>query len=265
MEQIQKSQSAPERVYKDLQPYFDWTEDEASSTLVLMLPGFTKEQLRVQVTSNGVLRINCERQGIENIWHRFGKEFPIPPYCDTKNVDAKFEGGVLSVKFPKLITPENKPQQQETMTNPPQEEASMARQNSNEPKAPPQAQVVDEQEETPKEKESINDEKAKSKIDEQVEKDRENERTNDGLSETKEVVKAVEGWGKRQGKMTQRLKTRILDFNISLRSRDDKDVDELGFGDTKPKKGKMLMNMFVATLLVLVLGVYVKNAVWSSS
>lgn len=45
MEQIQKSQSAPERVYKDLQPYFDWTEDEASSTLILMLPGMVNHSI----------------------------------------------------------------------------------------------------------------------------------------------------------------------------------------------------------------------------
>ncbi|CAI8586593.1 unnamed protein product [Vicia faba] len=269
MDQIQKSQSAPERVYKDLQPYFEWTEDEASATLILMLPGFTKEQLRVQVTSKGVLRINCERQGIQNIWHRFGKEFPIPPYCDTNDVNAKFERGVLSIKFPKLITPDNKPQEQETITNPPQEQASIAHQNSDEPKAPTQAQVVDEQRETPKEKETepISDEKEKNKIEEQVENDQKNVKTNDESSETKEVVKTREIQKKHQGKITQRLKTRVLDFNISLRSRDDKDVDQVGFdfGVTRPKRGKMLMNKFVATLLVLVIGVYVKNAFWTSS
>ncbi|XP_058745135.1 inactive protein RESTRICTED TEV MOVEMENT 2-like [Vicia villosa] len=294
MAQIQKTQPAPERVYKDLQPYFEWIEDEASATLILMLPGFTKEQLRVQVTSKGVLRINCERQGIQNMWHRFGKEFPIPQYCDTNDVNAKFERGVLSIKFPKLITPDNKAQEQETITNPPQKEASIARQSSDEPKAPTQAQVIDEQRETPKKKEMkpisdekeknkieeqiendqkknevepIGDEKEKNKIEEQIENDQKNVKTNDETSEKKEVVKPHEGKGKRQGKITQRLKTRVLDFNISLRSRDDKDDDQVGFDfvDTRPKRGKMLMNMFVATLLVLVLGIYVKNAFWASS
>jgi len=228
--------------------------------------GFTKEQLRVQVTSKGVLRINCERQGIENIWHRFGKEFPIPPYCETNDVSAKFERGVLSIMFPKLITPANKPQEQETITNPPQE-SSMPQQLSDEPKAPikAQAQVVDDQQEAPKKEEPIIDEKENNKIEERVENDQKKVRTNDELLETKEVIKTAEVKGKRQGKMTQRLKTRILDFNISLRSRDDKDVNQLGFGfgDIKPKKGKLLANMIVATLLVLVLGVYVKNALWS--
>lgn len=228
--------------------------------------GFTKEQLRVQVTSKGVLRINCERQGIENIWHRFGKEFPIPPYCETNDVSAKFERGVLSIMFPKLITPANKPQEQEPITNPPQE-SSMPQQPSDEPKAPTQAQVVDDQQESsPKKEEPINDEKENNKIEEKVENDQKKVRTNDELLETKEVIKTAEGKGKRQGKMTQRLKTRILDFNISLRSKDDKDVNQLGFGfgDTRPKKGKLLVNMIVASLLVLVLGVYVKNALWSS-
>jgi len=35
----QKAQSTPDRVYKELQPYFEWNEDETSATLVLMLPG----------------------------------------------------------------------------------------------------------------------------------------------------------------------------------------------------------------------------------
>lgn len=35
----QKAQSTPDRVYKDLQPYHEWNEDETSATLVLMLPG----------------------------------------------------------------------------------------------------------------------------------------------------------------------------------------------------------------------------------
>jgi hypothetical protein len=238
--------------------------------------GFTKEQLRVQVTSKGVLRINCERQGIENIWHRCGKEFPIPPYCDTNDVNAKFERGVLSIKFPKLITPANKPQEQETITNPPQEaitnppqEASLPQQKSDEPKAPTQTQVVDEQRESPKKNvnEPISDEKESNKIEEKVENDQKNARTNYELSETKEVIKPVEGLRKRQAKMTQRLKTRILDFNISLRSRDDNDVNQLGFGcvNTRTKRGKLLVNMIVAILLILVLGVYVKNAFWSSS
>ncbi|XP_058745136.1 inactive protein RESTRICTED TEV MOVEMENT 2-like [Vicia villosa] len=262
MDQIQKTQPAPERVYKDLQPYFEWIEDETSSTLILLLRGFTKEQLRVKVTSKGVLRINCERQGIQNMWHRFGKEFPIPQYCDTNDVKAKFERGVLSIKFRKLITPDNKPKEQETITNPPQEEASMARQNSDEAKAPTQAQVVDEPREMQKE-----DEKENNRIEEQVENDQKNVKTNDESSETKEVIKTREVQKKHQGKITQRLKTRVLDFNISLRSKDDKDVDELGFGfgDTRPKRGKMCMNMFVATLLVLVVGAYVKNVWWSSS
>jgi len=35
----QKAQSTPDRVYKELQPYSEWNEDETSATLVLMLPG----------------------------------------------------------------------------------------------------------------------------------------------------------------------------------------------------------------------------------
>ncbi|KAJ1386410.1 HSP20-like chaperone [Sesbania bispinosa] len=174
-----KAQSAANRVYQDFEPFFEWTEDEGSATLVVMLPGFIKDQLRVQVTSTGVLRINGERQVIENIWRRFAKEFSIPSYCDT------------------------------------------------------------------------NEEKVETK----------------GVSETTEV-KTPKSQGKPQAKMTQRLKTRLLDFNISLRSADDQNVNQgiSGSCNTGLEKRKVLMNVIVAILLVMVIGVYVKNALrWRSS
>lgn len=212
------------------------------------------------MTSNGVLRINCERQGNDNTWHRFGKEFTIPQYCDTNEVSAKFERGVLSIKFPKLITP-IKPQEQETITNPPQE-ASIPKQHSDEPKT--QAQVIDDQQESPKE--NISDEKENKKIEK---KDENKVKPNDELLETKEVNKStINDQGTQKGKMIQRLKTRALDFSISLKSGNDKDVNQLlgfGCGDTRPKMGMVLVNLIVAILLVLVIGVYAKNALWSSS
>lgn len=207
----------------------------------------------MQVTSTGVLRINGERQVIENTWHRFGKEFPIPPHCDTNEVSAKFELGVLSVKFPKLITPApTKPQQQQQQ-----------QQHSAEPEAPTpaQAQVVDN-------KEPISDEKEKNRTKEDEQVDQHEKK----VSETTTKVESETPY-KPQAKMTQRLKTRILDFNISMRSGNDDDekgVNKLGFcgttggGSTRLKRGKKLMNMVVAILLVLVLGVYFKNALWSS-
>ncbi|KAK8615304.1 hypothetical protein V6N13_069080 [Hibiscus sabdariffa] len=63
------------------------------------------EQLKVQVTTGGNLRITGERPiGVDKI-SRFFKEFPIPSNCDQSKIGANFSGGMLHVKFPKLIVP----------------------------------------------------------------------------------------------------------------------------------------------------------------
>lgn len=61
--------------------------------------------MRVQISSSRVLRLSGERQINENKWRKFHKELPIPPEFDTSGISAKFEGGMLYVKLPKLITP----------------------------------------------------------------------------------------------------------------------------------------------------------------
>ncbi|KAK7276561.1 hypothetical protein RIF29_17704 [Crotalaria pallida] len=94
-----------ERVYEDFEPPHDWVHDETSDTLILMLPGFRREQLRVQIASTRILRLSGERQMSGNKWRQFRKEFPIPQESDTNGVSAKFENGILYIKLPKLITP----------------------------------------------------------------------------------------------------------------------------------------------------------------
>jgi len=79
--------------------------------------------------------------------------------------------------------------------------------------------VVEDQQESPKKKEPIIDEKENNKIEEKVENDQKKVMTVDELSDTKEAIK-TDGQKKQQGKMKQR----------SLRSKDDYDVNQLAFG-----------------------------------
>ncbi|XP_027368546.1 inactive protein RESTRICTED TEV MOVEMENT 2-like [Abrus precatorius] len=264
------AQSAVNRVYEDFDPFFEWSEDEASVTLVVMLPGFTKEQLRVQVTSTPVLRINGERRIIENTWRRFAKEFSIPSHCDNNEVSAKYERGILTIKFPKLISPV-KPLPQEA-TNTPQKETPMPQRPNAEALA---HDHVDKQGSPQKAKEPTSDEKEKGKTEESSQKEKEpisdekekNKKTEvaeevrtNGVSATTQftTTKAQE---KPKAKITQRLKTRVLDFTVSLRSGADEDVKQGSGGKlTKLKKPKTWMNIVVVILLVMVVGLYVKNA-----
>lgn len=77
--------------------------------LFFFFTGFTKEQLRVQLTRTRVLKISGTRPVGDNKWSSFQKDFPVSDNCETNKITAKFEEGILYVRQPKLIVPaENK-------------------------------------------------------------------------------------------------------------------------------------------------------------
>ncbi|OAY52074.1 serine-aspartate repeat-containing protein I [Manihot esculenta] len=117
MESRQQRIAAAERVYEDFEPSMDWLREPGADTLRVYVPGFKKEQMKVQVTSSGNLRISGERPLADgNKWCRFRKEIPIPSIYDHNAIGAKFEKGLLFIRHPKIIIPDNKPQDQ--MINP---------------------------------------------------------------------------------------------------------------------------------------------------
>ncbi|PIA59809.1 hypothetical protein AQUCO_00400592v1 [Aquilegia coerulea] len=99
-----KSQATTTRSYEDFEPSSNWVKEEYVDTLVIHLPGFKKEDLRVQIDSHANLKISGERQLEDNRWSRFRKEFRAPKNCNTNEITAKFVGGLLYVKFPKKIS-----------------------------------------------------------------------------------------------------------------------------------------------------------------
>ncbi|XP_060966102.1 inactive protein RESTRICTED TEV MOVEMENT 2-like [Cannabis sativa] len=90
--------------YEEFEPPLEWVKEETSDTLLVFLPGFQKEKLKIQITSTGKLRISGERLISQNKWRRFIKEFELDLNCDTSKISAKFEGGILYVKVPKPTT-----------------------------------------------------------------------------------------------------------------------------------------------------------------
>ncbi|XP_062170986.1 inactive protein RESTRICTED TEV MOVEMENT 2-like [Alnus glutinosa] len=95
---------AANSVYEDFDPPSEWAREQEDDTLILELPGFKKEQLRVQVALNRSLKISSERSLGNNKWRRFQKELPVPSNVDPNSITAKFEGGMLYIKHPKVIT-----------------------------------------------------------------------------------------------------------------------------------------------------------------
>lgn len=103
-----KGMPPPARVYQDFEPSMEWVPEDDSDTLLVYLPGFAKEQLRVQLRSRNLI-ISGERKLQQDTWSRFRVEFPVSANCDLNKISAKFEGNILFVRQPKLITQVAKP------------------------------------------------------------------------------------------------------------------------------------------------------------
>ncbi|KAL9228643.1 hypothetical protein vseg_004198 [Gypsophila vaccaria] len=121
---------ASDRVYEDFDSVSDLISEDKCDTLILYLPGFKKEQLKVQLTTSHILRISGERPIGDGKWRRFHKEFKTPPNVDTKEITAKFEGGILHIKQPKLITSDvAKPQTQQVAASGPSPQPQLEKKN----------------------------------------------------------------------------------------------------------------------------------------
>lgn len=90
-------------VYEDFDPSSELVYEKDFDTIILNLPGFRKDHLKVQLTTSKILRISGSRLAEGNKWRRFQKEFPVTPGRDPSRISAKFEGGFLYVKVPMLI------------------------------------------------------------------------------------------------------------------------------------------------------------------
>ncbi|KAI3980360.1 hypothetical protein MKX01_003899 [Papaver californicum] len=91
------------RSFEDFYPVAHWVKEE-DNTLELHLHDFKKEQLRIQFSKPGNMKISGERPLVENNWSRFTMDFRIPKNIFVQAIQAKFVNGVLYVKLPKTIT-----------------------------------------------------------------------------------------------------------------------------------------------------------------
>ncbi|CDP18826.1 unnamed protein product [Coffea canephora] len=93
---------------EEFAPSVETVKDKDYSTILLHLPGFRREKLNVQLTTDGKLRVSGEKEAENNKVIRFQKEFRISSDINTKKITAKFEGDILYVRLPKLIAPGGK-------------------------------------------------------------------------------------------------------------------------------------------------------------
>ncbi|XP_039069344.1 16.9 kDa class I heat shock protein 1-like [Hibiscus syriacus] len=100
------------RVAQKFEPSSDWTHDDKASYLLVDLPGFKEEQLRLELASSGHIIISGERIVDDNKSLYFEQSFPLPDNSDTDKINGKFDSDFLHIMVPKLSVAEEEDKEQ---------------------------------------------------------------------------------------------------------------------------------------------------------
>ncbi|XVF54264.1 hypothetical protein PTKIN_Ptkin05aG0166500 [Pterospermum kingtungense] len=93
-------------------PASDWSQDANANYLFLHLPGFKKEELRLELASTGHVIISGERIVNDNKSIYFHQSFALPENANMDKISGKFDGDFLHVTVPRRSAVEENKQQQ---------------------------------------------------------------------------------------------------------------------------------------------------------
>ncbi|KAJ0105050.1 hypothetical protein Patl1_17848 [Pistacia atlantica] len=102
-----------ERIYshkpiiQDFVPSSAWNEDANGHYLLMDLPDFQKEQVKLHADPSGSIMVSGERlTNDKSRIIRFEQTFKLPPNSDIDQITGKFDGEILYVTVPKLVEAE---------------------------------------------------------------------------------------------------------------------------------------------------------------
>lgn len=132
---------------EEFKPDSQWIEDPSNRYLLVQLPGYKREDLRVQLDGAGKLLIKGSRQVSENRYHDVNQSFDVPKDTIIEKISGRFEDECLTLTMPKRVVEKQEATQKAISEEKAKEPA---------PEEKPTSTVSEE-----KEKEPIPDEKPK--------------------------------------------------------------------------------------------------------
>ncbi|XP_049389349.1 uncharacterized protein LOC125853670 isoform X1 [Solanum stenotomum] len=90
-------------VYEDFRPVSERHQEAGAEKLLISLPGFMKESIRVSTEGKNTVRVGGELFIGSNTWRRFQEDFQAPDDCNMKRINVKFEDGMLTITMPRKM------------------------------------------------------------------------------------------------------------------------------------------------------------------
>ncbi|KAI7724410.1 hypothetical protein M8C21_016861 [Ambrosia artemisiifolia] len=93
----------PRVIVEQFKPMSEWRQEDGYDTLLVYLPGFQKEYIKVTTENLNIVRVRGERLVAENKWSRFQEDYRVPENCEMRGIRAKFDGGILTITMPRKV------------------------------------------------------------------------------------------------------------------------------------------------------------------
>lgn len=99
--------SSSSLAFEEFVPPSAWTEDSTCHYLLVDLPGFKRQELKLQVDNQTHIVVSGERQVRENKYKRFEQKFELPKNADIEKITGKLDGEILYISVPKKVEQEH--------------------------------------------------------------------------------------------------------------------------------------------------------------